>query len=320
MKNVMKTIEECGIVPVITLPDIQCALPLAQALMDGDISVVEFTLRNPFGLEAIAAVKKRFGERFTVGAGTVLSCEQADQAMEAGADFIVAPGFDRQVVEHCLKKGIAVLPGCTTAGEIGQAVALGLSAVKFFPAESVGGVSAMKLLASPFKVRFVPTGGITLQNIGSYLENKEVLACGGSFMISSGLLKKGDFEEITALCRQVREASLDFKLAHAGINCENGEEALAAARAVSALFGFPVEEGGSSVFAGQAVECMKSPYFGKNGHIGFSTASMTRALAYFRRRGVAIREESIKCDDGGELVAAYFAEEIAGFAIHIVRR
>ena len=319
MKNVMNTVEECGIVPVVTLPDIHCALPLAQALMDGDIPIVEFTLRNPFGLEAIASVKKRFGERFAVGAGTVLSCEQVEQAKEAGADFIVAPGFDRQVVEHCLKKGIAVLPGCATAGEIGQAVALGLSVLKFFPAESAGGISAMKLLAAPFKVRFVPTGGITLKNVGSYLGNKEVLACGGSFMAPAGLLNAGDFEGITSLCRQVRDVSLDFKLAHVGINCENGEEALSAANAVTALFGFPVKEGGSSVFSGRAVECMKTPYFGKNGHIGFSTASMTRALAYFRRLGVAIREESVKRDENGELVAAYFAEEIAGFAIHIVR-
>lgn len=319
MTDAIRAVEESGVVPVITPPDVERALSLAEALLLGDIPVVEFTLRNPFGIQAVAAVKKRWGKQLVTGAGTVLNCGQVDEAAQAGADFIVTPGFDQPVVEYCLRIGIPVIPGCVTASEVSQAVSLGLSVLKFFPAETSGGLAAIRSLAAPFPIRFLPTGGLTRNNIGAYLSAREVLACGGSFMAPSGMVAAGDFEGITALCRQVRDISLGFQLAHAGVNCENREQALLDSRFVQDAFGCPVKEGRSSVFAGQAVEFMKTPAFGKNGHIGFTTSSMTRAVAYFRRRGILLREDSAKYDDKGRLASIYLAKEISGFAFHIMQ-
>ena len=191
--------------------------------------------------------------------------------------------------------------------------------VKFFPAELSGGVSAIEAFAGPFAgMRFLPTGGITLQNLDSYLRSSKVIACGGSFMAPRAMLEQGNFTAITELCRRAVQSSLGFELAHVGINHANEEEAEYSAKKIAALFALPLVEHTSSVFAGTAVECMKLPFYGEKGHIGFRTSSMTRAMAWLHGMGIELLEESRKYDAKGNVICVYLKEKIAGFAIHIV--
>lgn len=312
--------EQTGILPVINIPSVSVAIPVAKALRDGGLNSIEVTLRSADSLESIKTIKKEFPD-MTVGAGTVLSTKTVDDAISAGADFIVCPGYDEEVVDYCIAKNILIVPGCTSPSEIQGAVKKGLKILKFFPSELSGGIEAIKLLSGPFpNVKFVPTGGINLKNLGTYLECDKILACGGSYMATSDQIKNGDFEGITAACKKALDISLGFELAHVGVNNQSGEEAESGANNIGDIFRLPVKVGNSSVFAGTAVEFMKTMYYGTKGHIGFKTNSMERALEYLKNSGVEIIEESIRTDDKGKLVSAYLKEEIGGFAVHIVRK
>ncbi len=312
--------EETGILPVINIPQAEIAESVAEALRDGGLNSIEVTLRSPDSLESIRIIKEKYPD-MTVGAGTVLSTQTVDEALKAGADFIVCPGYDEEIVDYCIAKQVQVIPGCTSASEIQKAVKKGLKVLKFFPAELSGGLDAIKLLSGPFpNVKFIPTGGINFNNLGSYLESDKILACGGSYMATANQINNNDFEGITAACKKALNISLGFELAHVGINNEDGNEAELGADRIGDIFRMPVKVGNSSVFAGTAVEFMKSMYYGIKGHIGFKTNSMERALAYLRNNGVEIIEESIRTDPKGKLVSAYLTEEIGGFAVHIVRK
>lgn len=316
----MNSYEKTGILPVINIPEARLAQPVAKALRDGGLNSIEVTLRSPDSLESIRLIKEKYPD-MTVGAGTVLSCETVDEALGAGADFIVCPGYDEEIVDHCIARNVPVVPGCTSPSEMQAAVKKGLTVLKFFPAELSGGLDAIKLVSGPFpKVKFVPTGGINFKNLGTYLQNDKILACGGSYMATAEQIKNEDFEGITAACKRAVDISLGFELAHVGINNEDSEQAEAGADRIGGIFRMPVKAGNSSVFAGGAVEFMKSMYYGTKGHIGFKTNSMERALAYLSDIGAEVIEESIRTDAAGKLVSAYLKEEIGGFAVHIVRR
>lgn len=199
------------ILPVINIPQMEVALPLAKALLDGGLDVLEVTLRSECSLEAIRLIKDTYPQ-MQVGAGTVLDIETVDKAIEAGADFIVSPGYDEEVVDYCISRNILITPGCTSASEIQSAQKKGLQILKFFPAELSGGVEAIKLLSGPFpKLRFIPTGGINFDNLGKYLKNDKVAACGGSYMATAEQIKNRDFEGITAACKRAVDISKGLK-------------------------------------------------------------------------------------------------------------
>lgn len=199
MGFVIEKIQQAGIVPVVVLENTTDAAPLAQALCEGGLPCAEVTFRTKAARDSIRIMEKEFPEMF-VGAGTVLTTEQVDQAAEAGAKFIVSPGFDPEIVDYCLEKGIPVFPGCVTPSELAQAVKRGLKVVKFFPAESFGGVSTIKALAAPYTdIKFMPTGGINAENLSNYLKFDKVIACGGSWMVKGELVKAGKFEKIKEL-------------------------------------------------------------------------------------------------------------------------
>lgn len=312
--------KQTGILPVINIPEVSVACDIALALRHGGINSIEVTLRSADSLESIKAIKEAYPD-MCVGAGTVLDCDTVDKALNAGADFIVSPGYDEKIVDYCISKNVEVVPGCTSPSEIQRAVGKGLTTLKFFPAELSGGIEAIKLLSGPFpKVKFVPTGGINFKNLGSYLECDKVLACGGSYMATAEQIKNRDFAAITAACKKAVDISLGFELAHVGINNKTAEIAISGASTLSSIFNLPVKNGNSSIFTGTAVEFMKSEYYGENGHIGFKTNSMQRALDYFENNEVEIIEESIRYDDKGKLVSAYLKEQINGFAVHVVRK
>lgn len=202
MNDALKTLSSIGIVPVLVLNNADDANPLAEALCKGGLPCAEVTFRTDAAEESIRIISKNYPQMF-VGAGTVLSADQADRAFGAGAKFIVAPGFNPKVVEHCLKKGYPVCPGIMTPSEIEMALDFGLDAVKFFPAESAGGLKMIKAMAAPYtKVKFMPTGGINPENVKEYLACDKIFACGGSWMVKGDLVKAGNFAEIERLTAQ----------------------------------------------------------------------------------------------------------------------
>jgi 2-dehydro-3-deoxyphosphogluconate aldolase/(4S)-4-hydroxy-2-oxoglutarate aldolase len=320
MTGLTEQIEEMGIVPVIKLEDAGKAAGLAKALCEGGLPCAEVTFRTAAARDGIQIMSETCPDML-VGAGTVLNCEQVDQAVEAGARFIVSPGLNPEVVKYCQEKGVPVFPGCATPTEVEQAIRLGLKVVKFFPAEASGGLKAVQAMGAPYgQMRFMPTGGINAQNICNYLAWDRILACGGTWMVPSGALEQGDFGEILRLTREAVHVMLGFELAHVGINCENGEAAKKTAQSFETLFGFEERENSASIFSASYIETLKAPYLGTNGHIAIRTNSPERAKAYLARKGTAFREDSAVYREDGRLQAIYLEKEIGGFAVHLVRK
>jgi 2-dehydro-3-deoxyphosphogluconate aldolase/(4S)-4-hydroxy-2-oxoglutarate aldolase len=201
MADVMEKIEAMKIVPVVAIHNAAQAGPLVDALVAGGLPCAEITFRTDAAAEAIAVIAKR-GD-VLVGTGTVLTTEQADQAIDAGASFVVSPGTNPKVVEHCLSRGVPVAPGVATPTDIELAMSLGLEVLKFFPAEAMGGLKTLKAVSAPYrKVRFIPTGGINASNLREYLDFPKVIACGGSWMVKSDLIAGGQFDRITEMTAQ----------------------------------------------------------------------------------------------------------------------
>lgn len=189
------------LVPVIVLDSARDAEPLAAALVEGGLPVAEVTFRTEAAAESIRTMAAR-GDML-VGAGTVLSVEQADRAIEAGAQFLISPGLNPEVVRHAQSRGVPICPGACTPTEIEQAMSLGLDVVKFFPAEQFGGVATLKAIAAPYRqIRFIPTGGIGPNNVKQYLAFNRVVACGGSWMVKPELFAGGDFQNVVEAVRQ----------------------------------------------------------------------------------------------------------------------
>ena len=196
MNEMMKKVQGYGVIPVVVLNDAKDALPLAKALCDGGLPCAEVTFRTEAAEESIRLMATEYPDMF-VGAGTVLTIDQVDRAVAAGAQFIVSPGFDPEIVDYCIEKKIPVFPGCVTPTEITQAVKRGLQVIKFFPAEQYGGVATIKALAAPFTTAmFMPTGGINAKNLPEYLSCNKILACGGSWMVKGDMIAAGEFDKI----------------------------------------------------------------------------------------------------------------------------
>lgn len=198
-------IKSFGVIPVVVLENAGDAKPLAEALVKGGLPVAEVTFRTAAAKESIRIMTENYPEML-VGAGTVLSCKQVDEAVEAGAKFIVTPGFDEEVVDYCLSKDIPVFPGVITPTEVTMAVKKGLKVVKFFPASQFGGLKTIKALSAPFgMVKFMPTGGIDASNLSEYLSSDKIVACGGSWMVKGDLVKAKEFDKIEALTKEAVE-------------------------------------------------------------------------------------------------------------------
>ena len=203
MNEIEKKVQSIGVVPVIKLnhPE-RDAVPLAKALIAGGVPVAEVTFRAAGAAIAIKAMRENFPEML-VGAGTVLTTEQVDEAMAAGAQFIVTPGMDPDIVAYCQKVGIQIFPGCTTPTDYHTAYKFGLEVLKFFPAEQSGGIAKIKAMSAPFPMfKVMPTGGISLKNLADYVKNPVIAACGGSYMVTADLIDNGKWDEITDLCKQ----------------------------------------------------------------------------------------------------------------------
>ena len=317
--DICKKIEALGIVPVVVLNDADDAVPLCKALAEGGLPVAEITFRTAAAEESIRRVAAELPD-VLVGAGTVLSIEQVDRAIGAGAKFIVSPGFNPEVVGYCVEKGCPIFPGCPTTSDIEKAMSFGLKVVKFFPAEAMGGLKVIKAVAAPYgAMRFMPTGGVNEKNLLDYLAFDKIVACGGSWMCDAKAIAAKEWDKITETTRSAVQKMLGFEIKHVGINCGDADEAMAVAKKFSALFGWPVKDGNSSTFSGTAIEAMKAPYLGTHGHIAIGTTSCVRAKAYLESIGFEFAEETAKFK-GDKLNAIYLKDEIAGYAIHLVNK
>lgn len=317
--DVLERIKKCGIVPVVVLDNPENACPTANALLAGGMDVMEITYRTSAAAEAIKAVSQNCPD-VLVGAGTVITLEQCKQAVSLGAKFIVSPGFDPEVVQWCIDNGIAVTPGCVTPSEIMAAMKLGLNVIKFFPAGVYGGLSAMKALAGPFvDIKFIPTGGANAQNIGEYAAAPFIHAVGGSWVCPKKEIEAGNFEQITALCKEAKQAALGFEVAHIGINCPDGNASMALCKDLEAAFDFAVKPGNSSNFSTSAIEVMKSDYLGANGHIAIRTNNIAMAVAELEKKGYKVLDDTAKFK-ADRMIAIYLEKEFGGFAIHLLQK
>ena len=320
MNPIMERVYEIGIIPVIAFNSVDEAVPLCKALVAGGLPAAEVTFRTACAEDCIKKIHDEVPEML-LGAGTVLTTEQADRAMAAGASFIVSPGFDPNVTRHVIEKGGIMMPGTCSAGEMQQAMNLGCEGIKFFPAEANGGVAMLKNIGGALKTaKWMCTGGINAKNVNDYLAYDQIFAVGGTWMCKSDKIKAGAWDEITAMCKEAVDTMLGLELAHIGINCADDTEAMKTAETLGALLNMAVKPGNSSIFVGKKeFEIMKKPGRGTHGHIAIRTNNVDRALYHLGLRGVKFDMDS-KNVKNGKTVAIYMADEIAGFAIHLVQK
>ena len=316
--DIIKELSLIGIVPVIAIDDSKDASALARTLCKGGLPCAEVTFRTDAAEESIRIMASEY-PKMIVGAGTVLTTEQADRAMNAGAKFLVSPGLNPEVVKYCTEKGYPIVPGCATPSDIERAISLGLDTVKFFPAEAAGGLPMIKAMSAPYgKIKFMPTGGIGEGNLNDYLSFNKIFACGGSWMVPKKLVSAGEFDKIEKLTRDAVSAMLGIKLHHIGINSDS-ENARAAAETFGVILGLDTRETDISVWCGDKVEVMTDPIKGSVGHIALSVNYVDRAVYHLTRRGLTFDLSTAKYDAAGNMTFVYANNEICGFAIHLVK-
>lgn len=317
--DVLNRLRTSLVVPVVVLEDAKDAVSTANALLAGGVSVMEITFRTAAAADSIKAVAENCPDML-VGAGTVISLEQCKKAVDMGAKFIVSPGFNPSVVSWCMEHNVAVLPGCVTPTEIMSALELGVKVIKFFPANVFGGLSAMKALSGPFVgIKYIPTGGVNSQNIGEFVTAPFIHAVGGSWVCTKKDISEGNFEKITALCKEARQNALGFEVAHVGINCPSSDASADVCSQLNKAFGFPVKEGNSSNFSTPSIEVLKTNYLGSHGHVAIRTNSIELAIAELEHQGYAMDMQTAKYK-GDKMTAVYLKNEIGGFAIHLLQK
>ena len=317
MNDVLVTLSKIGIVPVVALKHAEDARPLGKALCTGGLPCAEVTFRTDCAEEAIKIMSEEYPD-MVIGAGTVITTEQVDRAVAAGAKFIVSPGMDVKLVKYCINKKIPVMPGCATPSDVQKAATLGLDVVKVFPAEAIGGLKLIKAMAAPYtEMKFMPTGGINSSNLNEYLDFDRIIACGGSWMVDTSLLAADKFTNIAALTREAVNHMLGFKVKHIGINCADDAEAADTADAFTTMFGFPQKNIDVSYFCGKKIEVMKAPGAGTHGHIAVGCNSVERAVYHLGLRGIEFDMSTAKYDKDGFMTFVYIKGEFGGFAVHL---
>ncbi len=318
--DVLESLEKIGLVPLAAVDRAEDAVGLAKALKAGGIGTVEITFRTECAAEAIRQVKRKTSD-FLVGAGTVIDPDQAAKAVRAGADYIVMPGFDDAVVDWCIENHVPVIPGCVTPSEIMKAISKGLSVVKFFPAESCGGVKACASLAAPFgSVRFLVTGGIGPGNLSEYAKKDFIHSIGGSWLCSKEAVKAKNWDKITETAKEAVVQLLGFEVVHVGINTKSPDEAAGISKDLADTFGFPRFVNSASTFVGTGFEINHSAGLGSNGHVAVDTNSVSRAEYYLTAHAGVAFDDASRVKSGGKTTVVYLKKEFGGFAVHLRQR
>ncbi len=317
--DMLERLSLAGLVPVIKVKNAADAVPLCRALKNGGLPVAEITFRTDAAEEAIRLVHEALPD-VLLGAGTVLTIDQADRAWNAGAGYIVSPGLNPAVVKHCIDKGYPVLPGCANPSDIEAALSLGLKTVKFFPAEALGGLKLIKAMSAPYgDVKFVPTGGINEKNLLEYLAFPKIAACGGSWMVPDDAIADKDWGRIETLARDAVRVMLGLSIVHVGVNHQDAEDCAKSAQKLSLLLGLPLErDSEKGVFVGGQFEMMKGKGPGEHGHIAIGTGNVARAKWHMEQRGFAFDESTATYTPDGRMKFIYLKEEISGFGVHLL--
>lgn len=316
MNEVLEKIGELGLVPVIKIENASDAVRLGRALVDGGLPVAEVTFRTEAAEEAIKNLARGLPEML-IGAGTVLTTEQADRATNAGARFIVSPGFNPKVVDWCIGHGVPVTPGINSPTQLEMALERGLAAVKFFPAEASGGLPMLKAMAAPYSgVKFIPTGGINQNNLAAYLSYERILACGGSWMVKADLISGGKFDEITRLVREGVAAVHGFETVRLGISAEDAASVSRTGEQLSSLFLWGTREEKGTLFVGSGLEVLSVAGAKRQGCLVIAANNLARAGAYLRRKGVHPKQDA-GVDQKRRVVLDL---EIEGLAVHLVQK
>ncbi len=319
--SVLERIGLAGLVPVVVINDAGDGEATAKALLKGGLDVMEITMRTTAGLDAIRKVRQNCPEML-VGAGTVLSVNKAKEAVDAGAQFIVAPGFNPEVVVWCIDHEIPITPGCVTPTEIEKALSFGLKILKFFPADVYGGVNGCKALYGPYQsegIKFIPTGGVDLSNLSDFVSRPFIHAVGGGFLCKTEDIAAHNFDTIADTTQKAVEILLGFQFEHLGINQDSGEESMKAVGLFEKAFGFQPKYGVNSNFSGPSLEITNAMGLGQHGHIAVKTNSIPRAIHYLKPRGVDVNMDTAKYK-GEKMIAVYLKEEYAGFAVHLLEK
>ena len=311
--DMFKEIYELGIIPVVAIDDADKAVPLAKALRDGGLPAAEITFRTAAAEEAIRRITTECPD-VLVGAGTVLTKEQCDRAIAAGAKFVVTPGLNPEMIAYIKSTGIPMMPGAATPGEMEQAMSMGLTNIKFFPAEANGGVNKLKALAGPYQAaKWMPTGGVNTKNLNDYLSFDRILCCGGTWIATSADINEGKWDDITRKCKDAIKTMLGFRLEKI---CIYGDSANAEKNAqfVASLFGFDVADTECGVQAGAL--CFGKEESDAKGCIVISTLNGDRAMSYLKRMGAEI-DPDIWYDKKGKVSCFGLKDTVAGFEICI---
>ncbi len=312
MKDVCNRMKSIGILPVVKIDHAGDSENLAASLLAGDLPAVEITFRTDAAEESLWRIKKKF-PGMLLGAGTVLTVEQVKRAVGAGAAFIVSPGFNPKTAEYCTAHAIPFFPGINAPSQIEAALEYGLDVLKFFPAEVMGGVKMVKSLSAPYgDVKFIPTGGINIRNINSYLDLPSVLACGGSWVAPAHMIREGRFDDIAKRAHEAVSAVLGFKLSGVRLASLPEQDVEAVLDFFASTFLLNKTEEDATVTAGGIIEIEKNTAGRRhNGQLIFSTRSLMRAMAFFERKKIAFT--LLSATEGFVL-----SEQKGGFEIKVV--
>lgn len=319
MSAIFEKIKQIGIVPVVVLDNVKDALPLAKALIDGGLPCAEITYRTSAAEESIKLITEKYPDML-IGAGTVLTTEQVDTAVAAGAKFIVSPGLNPRIVKYCIDKKVPIIPGTSSPSDIEQALEFGLKVVKFFPAEASGGIKKIKAMAAPYgNIGFMPTGGINSDNLNDYLSFPQVLACGGSWMVKKDLIEKGEFEKITNLTKNAIMKMHGFELGYIGINCIDEQEVNNITKELS-LFGLLKKEEKNGILVGNVIVSTVDLSLGTKGYLVYKVNNVNRAVSYLSKLGIEFNENTIEYDDMNNINVICLKDEVSGYAIQLINK
>ena len=322
MTEIMSRISDVGILPIITIDEPLDAIPIGQALYDGGIPIVVITFRNDVGAQCIDLISKAIPDML-VGAGTVLTESQVDEAIEAGAKFFTSPAVNHKVISYCNEKGVPIFPGAATPNNIEDALTLGLTHLEFFPAEYNGGIEGLRAISAPYpKADFMVLGGVNNDNVVKYLDDPRVFAVAGDWFIKEEWIRFKDYEMIESSTREAVRTILDFEIDHIGLNFPKEDNALYSAEEFAELFGYDVKKthDETGFFVGSFFETMKPGSIGTLGHIAINTNSVERAKAHLEMKGLGFDETMTEYLDNGRLRHVVLDKEIGGFAIQIIRK
>lgn len=317
MNRCISEISDIGILPSVHLDDAAHAVPLAQALHTSYIDALLLTGEN--ACAGIRAVRDAMDD-ILIGAGNIVGLEQAQQAVQAGAQWIVTPGLQETVVRWCMEQQITVVPGVSSASEIEQAIACGLDCVHLFPAQAAGGVQTLQAYAKAYpQMHFLVSDGMGVQDMHAYLSQPNVLAVIREDILSTDTLERADWAQAEQKAESAVKQLLGFELIHVGVNQESCEQALETAQTLCTLFHFTYYKKPKSHFAGRGFEILNTVGRGRNGHIGIYTPYPEKAMRYLGKKGVRFVEDSITRNKKTNAINfVYLDLEIAGFGVHLI--